>query len=54
MAALFDLDRALRAFIRDLPTQEPIVVLLTIKEEKQFSQPLDARLKIAAVPRLKV
>jgi hypothetical protein len=37
-----------------LPTQEPIVVLLTIKEENQFSPPLDARLKIAAAPRFKV
>jgi hypothetical protein len=48
------LERALRAFIRDLPTQKPIVVLLTIKEENQFSPPLDARLKIAVAPCFKV
>jgi hypothetical protein len=48
------LERALRALIRDLPTREPIVVLLTIKEANQFSPPLDARLKIAAAPRFKV
>jgi hypothetical protein len=51
---LLDLERALRTFYPDLPTQQPIVVLLTIKKGNQFSPPLDARLKIAAAPRVRV
>jgi hypothetical protein len=38
----------------DLPTQEPILMLSTIREGNQFSPPLDARLETAAASRFRV